>query len=475
MENPSSSITASMEIDGRKLEYTATAGFLPGYGERDEITSHWFYVSYQVMAEGTKKRPITFVFNGGPGSASLLLHIGALGPRTLPMPNQGLDLPRPPYILQNNAQSILDLTDLVFIDPIGTGFSRARDADRAKDFWGVKQDVNSVAEFIRVYLTRYRRWNSPLFILGESYGGLRGAGLATRLQDLGMMPSGLIFVSPAMNMGDLAMGTGHDRLFLHTLPTLAATAWYHRKLDSTLLREPVEKVMEAAREWVNGEYLSMLWKGNHSLSAQEHQHAVDRLTHFTGLPREEIVRENLRVPFRHFAARLFGEERRFCSIYDGRMTTPGTSQTNYEDPCGFQLVTTYMSAFSDYLAEELGFLLEREYYMSSDSVSSNWDYSTGIENPKGGGYAGTLGSLACAMRRCPFLKVFVGAGYFDLHCCIDSDIYELGHLDIPKDRMDNITVRGYFGGHMFYSNPEAHARFRKDLVAFYAEALGEQV
>ncbi len=470
----------SIEMEGQRLDYLVTTEFLPTYDDCGKVNAWWYCTSYSKPGEDPAGRPVTFAFNGGPGSASMYLHIGALGPKILlPGDDLGLTMPRPPYQLQDNANTLLDLTDLVFIDPVGTGFSRAPDWEKAKAFWGVQQDIDSVAEFIRVWLTRKNRWESPLFVVGESYGGVRGGGLMAKLQDLGVMPLGFIAVSPALTYLGLNSSPMNDHQFIHTLPPMAATAWYHKKLDQDLLELSVREITEMAHQWATTEYLTMLWRGENRLSADEYEHCVMELHRFTGLDPDDIRQMRLRIPYRKFATMLLKDRRCWTSIYDSRLTTPGQTLDYNEDPHIFQLACAYTSAFFAYFRQRGAAMPEeRSYLVSNRDIGPNWDHASGYdclpgEKPgRGGGYTSTVESLAKAMRRCPFLKVFVGAGYFDIHCSAEAGAYGLDHMDIPRELLENNIIRKmYFGGHMYYSNPQEHRRFKTDMIDFYGAAL----
>lgn len=471
------SFADSMVLDGRTLDYQATVEFLPTYDNNDNINAWWYCTSYVLPNSDLCRRPVTFAFNGGPGSASLYIHIGALGPKTVSAGDDtGLTMPVPPYQMSDNPGTLLDLTDLVFIDPVGTGYSRAESWDKAKAFWGVQQDIDSVAEFIRVWLTRHNRWQSPLFIIGESYGGVRGGGLLAKLQDLGMMPLGFVAVSPALTYQGLNTDFMNDHQYIHTLPPMAAAAWFHQKLDKDLEKMSVEEVTRQASEWACTEYLAFLWRGENCLNHEEYEHCVAQLHRFTGIDPSDIRSMRLRIPYRRFAALLLKDERRWASIYDARMTTPGTLQDNAEDPHLFQLACAYESAFHAYFGSHMP-MENRRYFVASNQASQNWDHTTGYDaipgekKPRGGGYVSTAESMARAMRREPFLKIFVAAGYFDIHCTAEAGKYALSHMDISPALFKNITHRMYFGGHMFYSNPQERLRFKQDIKHFYNDAL----
>jgi carboxypeptidase C (cathepsin A) len=458
---------------GRAVAYTATAELMPLFdGRTGNERGRLFYVAYQ--AEGIKRpevRPITFIYNGGPGSPSLWLHMGALGPKRAPVADDGLTAARPPFVATDNGESLLDLTDLVFIDPIGTGFSQTTppgDDEAGRDFWGVWEDVQWVGEFIRLFLSRQDRWLSPVFLIGESYGGMRSCGLASHLQDIGIEPSGIVLIAPAISYGDLESDSVNDRPFIHALPTMAATAWYHGRLSSALQALPVEAVAERARAFASGPYREALWQGA-ALTEKARAEIAQGLAELTGLPESLFLRRNLRLDIDRFAGDLLGETRRFVSLYDGRLTGHGFEYRLWEDPLMARTGTAFVTTFQGYLQQDLQYLTDWGYKLSGNEAFQSWNWLSGTEN----GFRGspnTVRELELAMRRNPWLKVFVAMGQYDLVCPADSITYSLSRVDLAGG-LDPMTFRTYPAGHMMYLHEESLKALKKDLAAFYGEVL----
>jgi len=455
----------TVTVAGKKLNYRARAELMPVFDDKGDEMGRVFYVAYSRTKVSGKDRPVTFAFNGGPGSSSLFLHMGAFGPKVVKSSPDGIGLPRPPYVVQDNEDTILEDTDLVFVDPIGTGFSRGFDPDSSESFWGVSEDVASVAQFIRMYLTREGRWGSPIYIAGESYGGIRATGLASALMDMGIMPSGIILVAPVASYGDLVPDSSNDRPYIHALPAMAAAAWYHGKLPEDLQSLPLEKVLYNARDWASGTYLKALWDGN-GLSEEEFEAVLEGLNRYTSLPERDIKSLNLRVPPAVFLSGLLQDDRLMISRYDTRLTGPGGWYDYGEDPMFTLVGAPYYTAFMSYLRDELDFSTDREYLSGNDEALYRWNFQSGSEAFVG--YPNTVDLLASAMRRCDFLKVFVAMGAYDMTCTADSILYTLGRLDVPVERLkENVTVKTYDGGHMMYTNPSAKAALKSDLDRFF--------
>ncbi len=451
-------------VGGKKITYSARTELMPLFDESGEEIARIFYVAYSRTGGDAKNRPVTFAFNGGPGSSALFLHLGAFGPRTVKTAPGGIGLPRPPYMLEENPHTILDRTDLVFIDPVGTGYSRSSDPEDPR-FLGVSEDILWVAQFIRMYLTRESRWGSPVCIAGESYGGVRATGLASVLMEMGIMPSGIILVSPVASYGDLIPDSSNDRPYVHDVAAMAAAAWYHGRLPEDLQRLPLEELTEKAGKWANGPYLKALWAGN-DIGKEEFEAVVRELSRYTALPERDIKSLNLRVPVEVFLSGVLQDKRLMLSRYDARLTGPGGWYNYEEDPMFTVGGAPYQTAFMRYLIKDLGFSSDREYLSSSSEVINRWNFCSGSESFVG--YPNTVELLASAMRRCDFLKVFVAMGAYDLTCTADSIRYTISRLDVPKDRLkENVTIRTYDGGHMMYSNPDALSKLKSDLEAFF--------
>jgi len=465
-----SRVLLSSDIGENIVTYEATVGFMPLFGDYEKENASVFYVSYERKdsSGSSASRPVTFAFNGGPGSAALLLHLGAFGPKTLEFGDGGSRRPGPPFDLRDNPSSLIDVTDLVFIDPVETGFSRAIDRKDIKSYLGVRQDAASVAEFIRLWLAGRRRSGSPLFIAGESYGGVRAGALAKLLQDKGMVPAGVILVSPVLSYGDIVPDSTNDRPYVLTLPTMAAAACYHGTIAPRLREKPEDAVREAT-EWASDGYLRLLWKGT-GVTSRDFSEGVRRLSELTGLSETTVRAASLRIDPEVFAGELLRERGLFTSLYDARLVAPGNGYVFGEDPAMVLCGGPFVSAFLRYLTETLHFSTDREYRSLNKSLSRQWDYQSGAEW-EGNGPTNVVGDLATAMRRDSGLRVFAALGRYDLVCPPDSVLHSLGKMDIPGVRKKDIVTKWYEGGHMMYLNPEAKRKLRDDLVRFLGESV----
>ncbi|MCX6089337.1 MAG: peptidase S10, partial [Candidatus Atribacteria bacterium] len=381
----------SITVGGKELKYTATAGFIPILDDKTgEEQASLFYTAYSL--EGTadpSTRPVTFAFNGGPGSASLWVHLGAFGPKKAMRSEDGTKLVPPPYMLSDNENSILDLTDMVFIDPVGTGFSRVVGKGETKKFWGVQEDLGSTAEFIRLYLTRNNRWVSPIYVAGESYGTTRAAGLAKTLQDLGIFPNGIILISPILSYEFDPDNTGNDSLYVLTLPTYAASAWYHKKITPRLQKN-LDEALKEVREWSQNQYLYALWEGN-TFPEEERKAILDRLVEYSGLSREFLDRHNLRVGIEDFANEILKDQKNSVSLYDSRVIGTGEYDFNNDPILAVISSGPFISAFHDYLRRQLKFETDRKYISLSEEANASWNWQSG--EPGGMGYPNTANFL----------------------------------------------------------------------------------
>jgi carboxypeptidase C (cathepsin A) len=467
----------TLGIYDEEMNYSATVGFIPIVDQKSQTEqARIFYIAYNRQGiEKFEKRAITFAFNGGPGAASMMLHLGVLGPRVVEKSKDGTRLMPPPFRLVDNPNTLLDITDLVFIDPIGTGYSRMTGGADPTQYWGVSEDVRCIAQFIQSYLNHNGRSTSPVIIAGESYGGVRGSGLAKVLQDIGVYPSGLIFISPVFDLGTIQWSSLDDRALALTIPTYAAAAWYHKKIHPDYQGD-LDSVLQEVRAWVENHYLKALWRGN-ALSEEERDKIVEKLSQYTGIAEDFIREKNLRVYEDDFASELLNDKGLALGIYDARVTIPGT-YVDEDDPSYFLIGGPFKSCLADYLKNDLQFESNLSYLSGSAEVYEKWNWESGRPVPK---YEGTVSlgypnqneELSKALRRSDFLKVFIASGVYDLECPYDSVLYSINHLDLPAERRNNITLRIYPGGHMLYTNPEALAQLKKDLEEFYQDILGE--
>jgi len=341
-------------VDGKPLRYTATAGRLPIKRADGKIEAEMFFVAYTLDGQDASKRPITFAFNGGPGSASIWLHMGALGPKRVVLQPTGF-MPPAPYKMEDNAYTLLDRTDLVLIDAIGTGFSRAANAELSKKFWGVKGDIEAFSEFIRLYITRNERWTSPLFILGESYGTTRAAGIAGHLANRGISFNGITLLSMVLNFQTLVDTKSNDQPYIMLIPTFTEIAGYHHKLPADLSQD-MNHARQEASQWASGPYATALAKGD-ALTSAERQQVIDQMSRYTGLNKQFIDDANLRVDVAKFTHNLLLDQKIRVGRLDGRFTGPdpqGLLDTQFYDPSSAATGPPYTSVFNNYVRNDLG-------------------------------------------------------------------------------------------------------------------------
>jgi carboxypeptidase C (cathepsin A) len=461
-----------VKIGDQDVSYTATAGNLLIQKGDDPIASV-FYVAYtRDVAGSAGARPVTFFYNGGPGSSTIWLHMGSYGPRIVETANAEPTGPAP-YRVANNPNSLLDRTDLVFIDAVGTGFSRAAGKGRNKDFWSVDGDVDAFAKFITRYITLNHRWNSPKFLFGESYGTLRSAALVYRLQKQGMSFNGVVLLSSALNLGTL-FSPIQDEPLENVLPTYAAIAWYHDKLPN----KPAElgPFLRKVRDYAEGEYSQALAKGQ-TLSAAELDGVAQKLHEFTGLSVEYLKEANVRVEPGRFRKELLRGERRSVGRYDGRfegIDIDAAGETPAFDPSQFAVEGAFVGAFHSYLSEELNYTQDRPYEVLAEGVFKDWDFKHQLPDfvhfPVPYPMAYVVDDLGEAMRENPRLKVLSANGYFDLATPFLGTERDLNHLGLDPVLRENLTVTYYPSGHMVYLNPDSQKAFRADLSKFYDSA-----
>ncbi len=454
----------SIQMGGKALSYTVTTGMMPVKTDTGDVEADMFYMAYTVdRPQGAPARPLTFSFNGGPGSASLWLHMGALGPRRVKLNNDG-SMPPPPYQLVDNESTWLDLTDLVFIDPVNTGYSRAAKPELTKKFLGLEGDIASIGEFIRLYLTRNERWTSPLFLTGESYGTTRAAGLAGSLIDKGIAFNGVVLLSTVLNFQTLLFTKGNDLPYELILPSYTATAWYHKKLAPDLQKDR-NKALAESEAWALGAYAEILAKGDR-LTPAERDTAITKLARLTGISQEYIGLSNLRVEIQHFATELLRDQRQTVGRLDSRLTgtdARGTSERPDYDPTIATIRPPYTSTFLQYVRSDLGYETDRQYFILGEGVRGwNW----GSDNS----FADTSEELRSAFAKNPYMKLFVGFGYYDLATPYLAARYSLSHAAFPAGTRKNITEKYFDAGHMFYIDLESLRQLKKDVVEFMKNA-----
>ena len=453
---------------GKSINYTLTAGETYVRDKDDEPKASIFTFAYTKNGvDDDEVRPVTFLWNGGPGSASTLLHMGIYGPKRISVPSDATHSGAPPYPVLAAPETILDVTDLVFVDPVGTGFSRALGEHESKEFWGLKEDAKSMAEFIRTWVTDNGRWNSPRFLLGESYGTTRAAGVANILEGEFMMSlNGIIFVSQAL---DFQGSTPYirDNIISHItyLPTMSAAAWYHNRINPK--PKDLESLLDQSRAFATDELLPALFKGN-ALDGKTRTYIRDRLAYFTGLSPEYIERANLRVQGRRFAKELLREEGLTIGLLDARYTSDEIDDLNANpagDAATYAINSAFKSALMEYMHDDLGINWDRLYLFPADEdLSGNWRYRT---VPDGKSYepmfVNTARDLANALRINPDSKVLVASGYYDLVTPFFDAEFTLNRHDIRSDR---IIYKYYFGGHMMYVNEPSRTALLEDTRVF---------
>jgi carboxypeptidase C (cathepsin A) len=455
-----------LRLKARTIKFTATAGAIPIKDEFDETEAEIFFVAYTLNeANDLAKRPLIFVFNGGPGSSAIWLHMGAVGPRRVKMQDQGW-MPAPPYRVEPNEHGWLEFADLVFVDPVGTGYSRAAKEELDKKFWSVKGDIESVGEFIRLYLTRYQRWSSPLFLAGESYGTTRIAGLAGYLVDKGIAFNGVLLISTALSIRLISFEDGDDLPFQLFVPTYAATAWYHKKLEPNLQNRELGDLLEEVEAWSEGEYTVALMKGDR-LGEEECQRIAEQLARYTGLELEYVLGTNLRVNIMRFCKELLREENRSVGRLDSRFkgveAIAVTEKPEY-DPSMLAITPPYTAVFNDYVRKELGIHTDLVYESLSYEVNEKWEWEKGkLPN--------TGEALRSAIAKNPFMKIFVGQGYYDLATPHFATQYMITHMNIDPEFRSNVTMALYPAGHMFYLDVDCLAQHKEDVAEFIQLAL----
>ncbi|NVJ60503.1 MAG: peptidase S10 [Gammaproteobacteria bacterium] len=450
-----------LEVGDTTLDYTATAGTSFVFNKEHKKIGNIFYVAY-TKKQGGKNRPITFAYNGGPGSASVWLHMGALGPKRVVMDKDGF-MPKPPYQAVDNAYSILDLTDIVFIDPVGTGYSRAAAEGSNQDFHGTWEDIETVSEFIRLYLTRNNRWSSPKYLAGESYGTLRSAGIAYHMgQNLGVNFNGIILISSILNytLDEFDQGVNIQAPIM-LLPTYTATAFYHGKLGTKF--KTVEEAIASAKQFAMSDYAIALLQGD-LIDLDKKRTIARQLADLTGLPVEQIFRRNLIIDMSTFLHFLRRDEGLTLGRLDSRFTTPeidAMEQPGYRDPSYMAIHGPYTETLMNYIRSDLKFNTDLVYHILGGGVSS-WKTEKFSKDA-----FDMSRKLRHAMLRNPDMKVFVANGYYDMATPFFATEYNFSHMGLPKEFRDNIMMTYYQSGHMMYIRKPDLIKLKKDLNNFY--------
>jgi carboxypeptidase C (cathepsin A) len=452
-----------LRLDGRDVAYTATAGTLPIRLDDGKVAARMFFVAYTKDGEDAKTRPIAFLYNGGPGSATVWLHMGSFAPRRAKMAEEGFQ-PAPPYQLVDNENSLIDVADLVFVDAIDTGYSRVMPGVDNNQFHGQDGDIRAFGEFINEYLGAFSRWPSPKFLIGESYGTIRSAGLSQELQSRhGIELNGIVFLSALLTYQTLSPAPSNDVAWAVQIQTFAATAWYHKKLPPDLQQKTVKQVVDEARAFAFGEYMLALTKGN-TLSEAERQAMAEKLARFTGLSAKYILSANLRVDSGRFRKELLRDRRLVVGRLDGRFTAldaDAAGERQEFDPSNTALQGAYVALFQDYVKNELKWDSDL-HYPTSGNVRP-WTY---VQNR----YMDMTDQLRLTMAKNPFLKVLLVSGYYDMATYVGGAEFNFTHLAYDRQITDRVSYTYYEGGHMMYIRPSAHAELKRDVAAFIRSA-----
>jgi len=449
-------------LGGKTIRYQATAGTLPLRDAKGKPTAEIFFVAYtEEGGANAASRPVTFVFNGGPGAASVWLHLGALGPRRTVMTDSGVTPPPPPGKVVDNQESWLGFTDLVFIDPVGTGYSRPAKGHKQSEFSGLEEDTRAVADFLRLYATRYRRWGSPKFLVGESYGTTRAANLAGYLQErYGMNLNGVVLISPVLDFRTIRFGGDNDLPYVLFLPSYTATAWYHRRLAPELMKD-LDATLRQAEAFASGSYAPALARGS-ALPVAERNRIAQVYARLTGLGEDFVLRSDLRVSMGRFGKELLRSKRRTVGRLDSRVVgidrDSAGSRSEY-DPAMWVVKGAFSAAFLAYVGGELGYRSDLTYETLG---------SVGRWKVPEGRYVNVAGSLRGAMTRNPHLKLLVACGHFDLATPFYAADYTLRHLGLDETLQSHVRLRTYEAGHMMYVNAPSRKKLATDAAEFYA-------
>lgn len=451
-----------VSIKGETLSYQITTGRLPIKNENGEIEAQIFFVYYKKNTK--EQRPLTFAFNGGPGSPAIWLHLG-LGPKRVKMTKEGF-FPTPPFSLIDNEETWLPKTDLVFIDPVGCGYSEAK-SDKEK-FFSPKGDVESMGEFIRTFLNRFNRWNAPLFLAGESYGGFRVAGLAKHLFPKGIAFNGIIFISAALNFYTLQFSEDyrlHDLPYVLMLPSYTASAWFHQKLPKETQDQDIKSLLKKVETWSQSKYTHALMLGD-NLSQEEENDLAEKLHKYTGVAIELIKEHNFRLPLNTFCLNLLRTENKTIGRLDTRVVGLNTYQNTVAsltgDPSLTDIIPPFNTCFYQYVREELGYKTDLQYQNLTGVTSWKWEEGLHDDSSQ---------DLQKAMAWNPYLKIYFGCGYYDLATPYFAMDYTLSHMRLDKIRKENICMHYYEAGHMYYIHEKSRCDFQKHIYSFIDSAL----
>ena len=458
-EEKISQTSHTIRLDGREIKYTATAGTLPIRLDNGQVVARMFFVAYTKDGEDAKTRPVSFLYNGGPGAATIWLHMGSFAPKHVRMADEGFQ-PAPPYTLEDNENSLVDVSDLVFVDAISTGYSRTTPGNSSQQFHGQSGDLRAFGEFIDIYLKTYNRWSSPKYLIGESYGTIRSAGLAQEIQDRhGIELNGIVLVSSLLTYQTLSPAPDNDVAYASLIETFAADAWYHKKLPADLQGQSLKQVVDQARIFAFGDYMAALTKGN-ALSDAERTSMAQRLARVTGLPQQFILNANLRVTADRFRKELLRDKRLTIGRLDGRFTSidaDAAGERQEYDISNSALQGPYTSMFQEYVKNDLKWETDLHYPTSGNVRPWTYDQNR---------YMDMTEPLRSAMTHNPFLKVFVAIGYYDMATIMGGAEFNFTHLAYDKQVTDRVSHGYYEAGHMIYIRPSAHKALKNDVAKF---------
>jgi len=466
----------TIKIGGQTISYKATASTTLIKDDAGEPTASIFTIAYTRSDANSKdmsQRPISFVYNGGPGSSSIWLHMGAFGPRRVVTTDAG-PTPPPPFKLVDNAECLLDKTDLVFIDPVGTGFSRAVGKAKDKDFWGVDQDVKSLAQFISIYVSRNGRWNSPKFLIGESYGTFRSAALGNYLQNHnGMYFNGIVLISSVLDLATISFPPGNDMPYIFYVPSYAAAASYNKLLKN----QPVDlnAFLAEARQFASTEYAVALMKGA-NISSTEKADIAKKLSRFTGLSEDYLIKADLRVKLSQFMAELQRTRGLATGRYDSRFSGPEPdllAENASNDPQSNAVTGAFVAAFNSYVREELKFGKDLTYNSIAMEVNGAWDWKRAPQQGRQSGFPGAPNveqDLVDAIVTNTHLHVEVENGLYDLATPFFATEYTMTHLGLPENLQKNVSLKYYDAGHMMYLHEADLSKLKGNVAAFLDNA-----
>jgi len=456
--------THTMTLNGAPLSYTATAAQIPIRNEAGEVECRMFYVAYTKDGVDPDTRPVTFAFNGGPGSATLYLHMGALGPKRAPMNDDG-SLPAPPYVVVDNEATWLDFTDVVCIDAPGTGYSRLTRPDLNTKYYGVTEDIAAFTSFVRGWLKEHKRWRSPIFLAGESYGGIRGSGLSNSLFDAGVAVSGFISISGTSSYLTISSMRGNDATYIGFLPSMAACAWYHNKISHTKYKT-VDELVKEAKQWTDTVYGPALQLGDSLPDAQKDQIAT-KLSSYLGISKKYCLGSNLKVSTFAFFRELLRDDSLTIGRYDGRLVGKNESregQGGGGDPSDEAVTPPFITTVNDYLERDLALKTDMNY-LPRGSVNP-W-------KTQQGSYSETSSDLSRLLLRNPNFRVLYCCGYYDLACPLNATHFTVNHMGLDADTRSHISFAYYPAGHMMYIEKASRKKLHDDAAAFVTATLGK--